>query len=162
MVLTEKLEELLNQRFQEEEFQHLYVVEIKHLPGDLIQVFLDSDEAVLFEHCRKLSRHLEHNIEENGWLGEKYTLEVCSYGVGTPLKLHRQYVKNIGRTLNVQLIDDHKHVEGILKTVNEESIILFYTEKIRIEGKKKKELVEFNPEIPFSQIQKATVKISFR
>lgn len=162
VVLTEKLENLLKKKFEEEEYQHLFVVEIKQMPGDLIQVFIDSDEAVLFSHCKRMSRYLEQEIEEHGWLGEKYTLEVSSPGVGAPLKLQRQYVKNIGRTVNVQIVDDHKHIEGVLKTVTEEGIVVFYTEKLKVEGKKKKELVEFNKEIPFSSIQKTIVKISFR
>lgn len=162
VALTEKLESLLKKRFEEEEHQHLFIVEIKQLPGDLIQVFIDSDDAVLFSHCKRISRFLEQEIEEQGWLGEKYTLEVSSPGVDAPLKLQRQYIKNIGRTVNVKLVDDHKHIEGILKEVTEEQIVVFYTEKVRLEGKKKKETVEINKEIPFSKIEKTIVKISFR
>ena len=54
--LTEKLTELLDEKFQEEAFSHLFLVEIKQLPGDVIQLYLDSDEAVTYEHCVKISR----------------------------------------------------------------------------------------------------------
>ena len=39
--LTDKLAALLEEKFEEEEFSHLFLIEIKQLPGDIIQVFLD-------------------------------------------------------------------------------------------------------------------------
>lgn len=159
--LKDKLETLLDDKFQEEEFSHLFLVDLKVLPGDNIQIFLDSDEAVLFQHCVRISRYLEQHIEENGWLGEKYTLDVSSAGVGAPLVLKRQYKKNVGREVNVQVEDDHKSIKGTLAAVNEDTILVTYEEKVRIEGKKKKELVTIKKEIPFDNIKKTIVKISF-
>ena len=98
--LTDKLVELLEEKFQEEAFAHLFLIELNHKPNDVIEVFLDSDNSVTYEYCVKVSRYLEQHIEENGWLGEKYTLDVSSAGVGKPLKLKRQYVKNIGREVS--------------------------------------------------------------
>ena len=92
---------------------------------------------------------------------EKYTIDVSSAGVGTPLKSMRQYKKNIGRTINVKVKDDHKHVEGELTKVDEEVITVTYQEKVKIEGRKKKELVTYNKEIRYQDIEKTVVKISF-
>lgn len=159
--LKDKLETLLDDKFQEEEFSHLFLVDLKVLPGANVQIFLDSDEAVLFQHCVRISRYLEEHIEENGWLGEKYTLDVSSAGVGAPLVLKRQYKKNVGREVSVQVEDDHKSIKGTLAEVNEETILVTYEEKVRVEGKKKKELVTIKKEIPFDNIKKTIVKISF-
>lgn len=158
--LLENLTHLINTKFEEEKLAHLFLVDIKQ-NGETIQVFLDSDTAVLFEHCVLLSRFLETHIEENKWMPEKYTIDVSSAGVGTPLKLVRQYKKNIGRTINVKVKDDHKHVEGELTKVSDESITVTYQEKVKIEGRKKKELVTYNKEIQYQDIEKTVVKISF-
>jgi ribosome maturation factor RimP len=160
-MLTAKLEELLKQKFEEEEYQHLFVVEVKHLPGDKINVFIDSDTGLQLDHCATISRFLESEIEENGWLGEKYTLDVSSPGVDNPLKLKRQYHKNIGREVSVELEDTHKHIKGVLTEVNDEFITVELEEKVRLEGKKKKEWVTTRHEVPFDQIKKTIVKISF-
>jgi ribosome maturation factor RimP len=160
--LTEKLTELLEEKFQEDAFSHLFLVEIKQLPGDVIQLYLDSDEAVTYEHCVKISRYLEAAIEEHGWLGEKYTLDVSSAGVGTPLVMKRQYHKNVGRNVNVEVNDDHKHIKGKLETVTDTHITVVYEEKVRIEGRKKKELRTIKREIPFENIKKTVVTVSFK
>jgi ribosome maturation factor RimP len=162
MALVEKLQELLDIKFQEETFQHLFLIEIKQAPDDVIDIFIDSDTGVMFQHCVRVSRYLEEHIEENEWLGEKYTLNVSSAGIEAPLKLKRQYVKNIGREVSVDLKDDHKNLKGELTAVTEENITVVYEEKVKIEGKKKKELITVTKEVPFDNINKTTVKVSFK
>ena len=162
MALVEKLQELLDIKFQEEAFQHLFLIEIKQAPGDVIDIFIDSDTGVMFQHCVRVSRYLEEHIEENEWLGEKYTLNVSSAGIEAPLKLKRQYVKNIGREVSVDLKDDHKNLKGELTAVTEDNITVVYEEKVKIEGKKKKELITITKEVPFNNINKTTVKVSFK
>lgn len=160
--LIDKLTELLAQKFQEEEFNHLFLVELKQLPGNVIEVFLDSDKAVQYDHCTKISRYLESLLDENGWLGDSYTLDVSSAGVGTPLKLKRQYIKNIGREVSVEVKDDHKNIKGVLTEVKDDSIVIEYQEKIKLEGRKKKELIQIKKEIPFENIKNTIVTISFK
>jgi len=160
--LTEKLTALLDQKFQEEEFSHLFLVELKHSANDIIQVFLDSDNSVTYEYCVKVSRYLEEHIEEGAWLGEKYTLDVSSAGLDAPLKLKRQYLKNIGRDVSVEVKDDHKHVKGVLSEVNEDSVVVEYEEKVKVEGRKKKELMTIRKEIPFDNIKKTIITVSFK
>lgn len=160
--LTEKLTALLEQKFQEEEFSHLFLIELKQLTNDVIQVFLDSDNSVTYEHCVKISRYLEEQIEEGGWLGEKYTLDVSSAGVGTPLKFKRQYIKNIGRNVSIEVADDHKHIKGVLAEVKEDSVVVEYEEKVKIEGRKKKELMTIQKEVSFDNIKKTVITISFK
>ena len=60
--LLEKLSQLVSVKFEEVELSHLFLVDIKQ-NGETIQIFLDSDHAVLFEHCVLVSRFLENHIE---------------------------------------------------------------------------------------------------
>ncbi len=109
--------------------------------------------------CQKVSRYLESYIDEGNWLGEKYTLEVSSPGLSKPLKLKRQYKKNIGRQLDVTLEDGTGKI-GELKAVAESSITLEEQVVVK-EGKKKKKMV-VQTELPFDKIKKTLVVISFK
>lgn len=157
-----KMEGLLEEKFQEEGYQDLFLVETKYNNSNRLFVYIDSDEQLNIERCARLSRFLEKHIEENEWLGEKYTLEVSSPGVDRPLTSARQYRKNIGRTVSVKLQDEHKHVQGKLTKVEEDKVVVSYTEKRRIEGRRKKETVEVERELPFADIEQTVVKISFK
>ena len=110
------------------------------------------------DQCAKVNRYLQFHIDEEGWLGEKYTLDVSSPGIGRPLQLLRQYHKNIGRTLEVK-VKEEKSYKGILIAVGETDITLEWKERVK-EGKKKKTVVIQAP-ILFEQIAEAKVKITF-
>lgn len=158
-MIEQKIKELLITKFQEEEFQDVFIVEIKHNPtNNKLEVFVDSDSNLTFKTCQRLSRYLEGFIDENQWLGEKYTLEVSSPGISKPLKLKRQYVKNIGRTVKVSF-KGHGGKEGILKAVDDDKITIEEEVIVKDKKKKRKELVDV--EIPFDDIAKTVVQIVF-
>jgi len=105
MSIIEQIIALLDKKFEEEDFNDCFLVEAHHNNSKL-ELFIDSDSNITFTKCRKISRYLESFIDENGWLGEKYTLDVSSPGITRPLKFKRQYVKNIGRKMEIKLKEE--------------------------------------------------------
>jgi len=158
--MEKKFEKLINQAINELEYDDCFLVDLKVF-NTRVEVYLDSDESITFLKCRKVSRFIEAVIDEEQWLGEKYTLDVSSAGVGKPLKLTRQFIKNIGRDIEVKLHGDEKEkVVGELVTASDDVISVYYEEVVK-EGKKKKKL-EITREIPRSEIRQAKIKISFK
>lgn len=151
-MLEHKLTALLEERFGEEDLQDCYVIEVIRGKGDKIEVFLESDGDLTLGKCQKISRYLEKHIDENSWLGEKYTLEVSSPGTDRPLQLLRQYHKNVGRNIRIKAAEDID-VTGVLKEVTEQGI------KVE-ETKKKKEILMH--EFDFDQIREAKIQVSFK
>ncbi len=159
MELTERISRLLEEKYAADEaFADCFTVDVELKPGHRLNVFADSDSGMTFEKCQKLSRYLESHIDAHGWLGEKYVLEVSSPGIGRPLTFTRQYRNNIGRTVEVTLLDKTQHT-GLLKTVTDTHIVISQI-VIEREGKKKKE-VEVETPVSFEQIEKTIVKLKF-
>ncbi len=133
----------------------LFLVDIIIKPTHNIKIFLDGDTGVTIDAISKINRTLYKQIEEeNLFPNGDFSLEVSSAGVDAPLKLTRQYVKNIGRTVEVTLNEPEAAVlKGTLKEVSEEEITIE-----EVLGKKK-EIKE--TKIPFSKINKTVVQISF-
>lgn len=158
-MVEEKIKTLLEKLFEnDEEFQHCFLVDMHLGINKKLEVFVDSDTGIKFSECQKISRYLEGFIDEEGWLGEKYVLEVSSPGIDKPLQLARQYPKNVGRRMKVTY-GESINTEGKLVEVSEEGIIL--EDKVREKEGKKKVTKTVRTEIPFSDIRKAVVKISF-
>ena len=157
-VIEQKIARLLEEKFEEEAFQDCFLIDVAAQKGNKVLVFIDSDSNVTFEKCQKISRYLEKHIDEQGWLGEKYVLEVSSPGISRPLQQFRQYPKNIGRTLEVKLKDGSK-TKGILTNATPDQITLEQTVTVK-EGKKKKK-EKLQTDIAFNDITKAIVKITF-
>ncbi|MCE2732620.1 MAG: ribosome maturation factor RimP [Cyclobacteriaceae bacterium] len=138
---------------------NLFVVDVtavmKRKPGKIV-VTLDGDQGATIEDCAELSRKLSDVLDANAELADNYLLEVSSPGVDQPLKMHRQYVKNIGRVIKVKLKEENKHEEGTLLRVTNEEIVLG---KKSGKGKKAEQLENT---ILFENIEKAIVTISFK
>lgn len=132
-----------------------FCVSVTIKPTNNIKVFLDGDEGIKIEKCVSVNRRLYKLIEEGAIYPEgDFSLEVSSPGIDEPLKLHRQYTKNIGRTVLVQFVDGSEK-EGVLEAVAEADIILQTTT-----GKGKKAVTE-QLVIPFENIKSTTVQIKF-
>jgi len=157
-VIEEKLIDLLEEKFREPAFADCFLVDIKQPSPTKIEVYIDSDTSLTHQTCQAISRYLEAYLDEEGWHGGKYTLDVSSPGVGRPLKLVRQYRKNLGRRLEVNKLEG-KPQTGELVEVTDEAITIEFETTIKEGKKKRKQLVR--EAIPYDQIKKATVKISF-
>jgi ribosome maturation factor RimP len=159
IIVEDRIEQLLLEKFQDVEYQDFFIVDITFNPANKkLEVFLESDSILTIGQCAKLNRYLQNHIDENDWLGEKYILDVSSPGITKPLKLIRQYIKNIGRSVTVTLEDDTKE-NGDLIAVDDEKITLKQIVTIK-EGKKKRK-EEIEKTIVLDTIKKTLVDIKF-
>jgi ribosome maturation factor RimP len=153
MDLTEEIRKMTESRLAPGQFLVDVIVTAKKGPGKVL-VLLDGDEGINIDDCAEISRQLSKALDESSLLDANYFLEVSTPGVDHPLRLKRQYPKHIGRTLKVKLTD--KLVEGKLVGMVEEKIVL---EQETGTGKKKETTTI---EIPFGEIEKAFVMVSFK
>ncbi len=148
-----QIEKLVAQILEPE--TEFFCVSIRIKPTNNIKIFIDGDKGIAIEKCVQFNRKLYKQIEEAGWYPDgNFSLEVSSPGIEEPLKLFRQYVKNIGRFVEVVFNDESKK-EGKLLEVTELEIILETTE-----GKGKKAVTQ-QLVIPFTNIKTTTVQIKF-
>lgn len=158
MISKQTVRELAEERIKDRD-ERLFIVELTISAANVIRLELDKTEGnVSIEDCMSVSRNIEHNLDRED---DDFELHVSSAGLDKPLRVHAQYVKNIGRGLDVKLNSKEK-VTGTLMTVDEAGIVLQHEEKQTIEGKKKKELVVIENKIAFSDINEAKIVISFK
>lgn len=151
---VEEIRKLAEENLSPDKFVVDVLVSGKKLPRRVL-VIIDGDEGVTIDDCADLSRILSKVFEDRAYFGDdNYLLEVSTPGLDHPLKFKRQYFKNTGRNLKVVTKDATK--EGKLKEVTDERIVL-----VQETGTgKKKETREI--EIPFSEIEKTFVTVSFK
>jgi ribosome maturation factor RimP len=154
MTFKEKVSNLLEEGLLEK--PSLFLVDLSISESYKITVTLDGDNGVTLQDCIDVSRVIDNNLDREE---QDYSLEVASAGVSTPLKLVRQYKKNIGRTLKVKTATET--IEAKLEAASEESITLSWTAREPKKVGKGKETVENQREIPYSEIKEAIVIIIF-
>jgi len=132
-----------------------FLVEVKIKPTNNIKIFLDGDNGISIEKCVQVNRAIYKQLEGSSFFpGDDFSLEVSSPGLDEPLKLLRQYKKNIGRQVEILLLDGSK-IEGRLTEVAEDGIIIEETK-----GKNKKKEV-INHTFLFDNIKTTKIQVVF-
>lgn len=132
-----------------------FLVDVKLKPGNNIQVFVDADAGLPIGRCIGYNRELYKLIEEAGMFNEgDFSLEVSSPGLEEPLKLTRQYLKNVGRPVEVILKDGRK-VNGKLLAAGETEITV---EETKGKGKKQEVLQHL---LAYADIKSTKIQIVF-
>ncbi len=90
----------------------------------ILQVFVDTDDGITIAQCAEISRDLGVELDKQSVVNESYELEVSSPGIDKPLKLLRQYKKNIGRRYNVEYWQEseRRNLKGKLAAVDGEQV----------------------------------------
>ncbi len=143
-----KVNELLN------DLPGYFLVEASIKPTNNIKVFVDADNGAAIDQISKINRALYKWVEENMFPNGDFSIEVSSPGLDEPLKLNRQYLKNLGRNVEVLLKNGIKK-EGKLLGVSENEIVV---EEEKGKGKKK-ELIEHK--ILKEEIKTTRIQIKF-
>jgi len=157
MELTDKIRDLAQSVLTDESH---FIVDVifsgKHGPSKKMLVIVDGDKGVTIDDCTSVSRQLSAILDETNLIEEEhYLLEVSTPGLDHPLKLKRQFKKNVGRSLKVHM-QDKSILQGKMTAADEDKITL--DEEVK-EGKK----IEIKPrEIPYSDMEKAFVLVSFK
>jgi len=154
MQIEKRVIELIEEKISDR--PELFLVEVKMLPNNKLIIHVDGDEGINIQDCAAISRHVGFHLEEENTIDKAYNLEVSSPGVGEPLRLKRQYDKNVGREVGIKLSNGEVK-EGKLLSVTDQGILI--EAKVKDKGKKV-QLVETS--INFSDITETKVLISFK
>ena len=154
MTFKEKVNTLLVEALEEK--PTLFLIDLTITDAFKVMVTLDDDNGVILQDCIDISRAIESNLDREE---QDYSLEVASVGVGSPLKLVRQYIKNIGRTLIVTT--NTEKIEAELVDANEDFIILSWKAREPKKVGKGKDTVQKEQQIPYTEIKEAVVTVTF-
>lgn len=149
MINAEDIRKTIEQKL---ETTDKFVVEVRVKSGNHITVLLDSDTSINIDDCIGVTRLIESVFDRET---EDYDLVVSSAGIDQPYKMLRQYLKNIGREVEVTLTDKSTFA-GKLMAADETGITVYRKTKV------KKVETEETRQIPFIEIKQTKEIISFK
>ena len=154
MIDREKIVQLIGEKLEE----NMFLVDVIVNPMNVIHVEVDSFTGLTIDQCVAISRHIEGNLDRET---EDFALEVSSPGADQPFKVSQQYTKNKGREVEV-MTQDGTILKGILASSDAGGIVVKASVKEKQEGSNRKILVEKDISLPYSDIKKTRVIISFK
>ena len=154
MTFKEKIHNLLTEGLLEK--PSIFLIDLIVSDSFKVTVTLDGDNGVALQDCIDVSKFIDSNLDREE---QDYALEVASVGVGSPLKLTRQYKKNIGRTLIVKTSGEI--IEAELVDANDDFVILSWKAREPKKLGKGKETVQKELRLPYVDIKEAIVTVTF-
>ena len=154
MIDKKELTEVVNQAL---EGTDLFLVQVTVSADNVIDVALDSEKDVSIEDCIAVDKAVHAAFDQDE---EDYELTVGSYGISSPLLVRRQYDKNIGEELEV-LTRDGRKLKGTLTEATDEGFTIVTPTKMKLEGKKRPELVDVTTTLRYDEVKttKCIIKI---
>lgn len=152
MVEIDSLKKAVDQAVQE---INGFVVSVNLVGEDKVEVLIDTDQGITLGQITEVSKYMINHFPE---FFDTFSIEISSPGIGKPLKVHRQYQKNIGRLLKITYLDGAQEI-GRLTDVSDSSIELEINQ-----GKARKGVKSSNStrkRIPFTIIKEAVIKVEF-
>lgn len=153
-MFKETVEKLLANGLKER--QDLFLIDLSISNDNTIKVIIDGDHGVTVDDCVFISRAIEHNLDRED---QDFSLEVASAGAAAPLVNQRQYLKSIGRDLEVATTDGS--FKGTLVKADEQKITLNWKAREPKPIGKGKVTVQKQAEIAYEDIVEAKVMIKF-
>ena len=135
----------------------LFLVDVKVKPDNLIEVEIDSDSPISIEQCEKLTREIESEFDRDK---EDYTLEVGSAGITSPFKVKRQYLKNVGKEVEV-VLKDGKKLTGVLKSANDQNFTVVTKEKVKKPEAKRPVIEEVEHTLGYDDVKQTKYILKF-
>lgn len=102
-----------------------FLVDVKVLAGNKIEVFIDAPKHIAIADCVALSRHIEGSLDREK---DDFELQVSSPGATEPFKVLAQYKKYVGTKVQAVTKEGAKH-EGVLLSAGENEFVIEETRR---------------------------------
>ncbi|AQS94129.1 ribosome assembly cofactor RimP [Polaribacter sp. BM10] len=150
----EKIKDLVEEALASND--SLYLIDLSISANNKIQVVVDGDQGVPLSECIRISKNIDGNLDREE---EDFSLEVTTPDIAHPLKVKRQYLKNINRILKVKTAEEE--FEGTLTDATEDNIVLQWKAREPKPIGKGKVTVQKTVTLEYKEIKEAKVKIVF-
>lgn len=154
MIDKRKVEKLVAEKLEKD----MFLVNVSVSKSNAINIFVDGFDGITIGKCVEISRHVENALDRDE---EDYELQVSSPGLTESFVIKEQYLKNIGRDIEVVTTSGEK-ITGELKEADAENILLESRRREKLEGHKKKQMVVKEHKLAYDEIKTARVVISFK
>ena len=153
-MINKKVQLLIENYLSENE--KFFLVSLNFSSSNHIEVLIDSFSGINISDCITLNRYIENGLNRDE---EDFSLKVSSAGLTEPFKVFKQYEKNIGKKVKVQLNNGNVLTGKMVGADSKKGLLLEIKKREKI-GKQKLVIKE-SLNINFKEISKTSIILSF-
>lgn len=125
--IEKRTEELLLPIVESHQFELVDVEYVKEGGNRYLRAYIDKPGGIAVDDCEVVSRALSDLLDKEDYIADSYILEVSSPGLGRPLKKEKDFVRSIGKEVEIRLYRPRNHEKeftGILKAYDEKTVTI--------------------------------------
>ncbi len=122
-----KVEAMLLPIIEENNFELVDVEYVKEGSNWYLRAYVDKEGGITVDDCEIVSRALSDLLDKDDFIEDAYILEISSPGLGRPLKKEKDYIRSMGKELELRTyksIDRQKEFYGILTAYDDTSVTI--------------------------------------
>lgn len=123
----QKAEAMLEPIISEKGFELVDVEYVKEGGTWYLRAYIDKEGGITIDDCEAVSRAFSEKLDQEDFIEDAYIMEVSSPGLGRPLKKEKDYVRSMGKELEIRTyraIDKQKEFYGILTAYDNNSVTI--------------------------------------
>ena len=122
-----RTEALLLPIMEEMNFELVDVEYVKEGSTWYLRAYIDKEGGITVNDCEAVARRMNDLLDEKDFIADSYVFEVSSPGLGRPLKKEKDYVRSMGKELEIstyRAINRQKEFYGILTGYTEDTVTI--------------------------------------
>ena len=122
-----KTEALITPIVDEKGFELVDVEYVKEAGNYYLRVYIDKEGGITVDDCEVISRALGDKLDADDFIDDSYILEVSSPGLGRPLKKEKDYIRSMGKELEIRTyrsMNGSKEFYGVLTGYDDDTVTI--------------------------------------
>lgn len=125
--IESKTEALILPIIEENQFELVDVEYVKEGGTYYLRAYVDKEGGITVNDCETVSRAFSDILDREDYIDDSYIFEVSSPGLGRPLKKEKDYIRSMGKELEIRTfraIGGEKEFYGILTAYDEKTVTI--------------------------------------
>jgi len=131
MSFKEQIEKLVEQMLEpilaQNNYELVDVEYVKEVGTWYLRVYIDKEGGVTIDDCEVVSRALDVELDKKDPIKDPYILEVSSPGLSRPLKKDKDFVRSIGKAVEIKLykaVNNEREFLGTLESFDSNQVVI--------------------------------------
>lgn len=123
----DKTEQFITPILEKYQFELIDVEYVKEGSSWYLRAYIDKPGGITVDDCELVAREMNEILDREDYVADSYIFEVSSPGLGRPLKKEKDFIRNMGKEVEIRTyraINHEKEFTGILAAYDADTVTI--------------------------------------
>ena len=126
-IYEEKTEKFILPILEKNQFELVDVEYVKEGSTWYLRAYIDKEGGITVDDCESVAREMNEILDREDYVEDSYVFEVSSPGLGRPLKKEKDYIRSMGKELEIRTyrsMNGSKEFYGVLTGYDDDTVTI--------------------------------------